>query len=72
MNTRHPLGAGVGSAPAGSGRPGPIKNLELVRELLALYRAHPACRLKWTAAHAGNRWNEYADSLATAWMRSTL
>ena len=51
---------------------GPIKNLELVRELLALYRAHPGCRLRWTAAHAGNRWNEYADSLATAWMRPTL
>lgn len=51
---------------------GPIKNLELVQELLALYRAHPGCRLRWTAAHAGNRWNEYADSLATAWMRSTL
>lgn len=51
---------------------GRIKNLELVQELLALYRAHPGCRLRWTAAHAGNRWNEYADSLATAWMRSTL
>ena len=51
---------------------GPIKNLELVRELLSLYRAHPGCRLRWTAAHSGNRWNEYADSLATAWMRSTL
>ena len=51
---------------------GPIKNLELVQELLGLYRAHPRCRLRWTAAHAGNRWNEYADSLATAWMRSTL
>ncbi len=51
---------------------GPIRNLELVRELLALRRAHPACRLRWTAAHSGTRWNEYADSLATAWMRSTL
>ena len=51
---------------------GPIKNLELVQELLVLYRAHPACKLRWTAAHSGNRWNEYADSLATAWMRSTL
>ena len=51
---------------------GPIKNLEMVRELLALYRAHPGCRLQWTSAHTGNRWNEYADSLATAWMRSTL
>ena len=51
---------------------GPIKNLELVQKLLALYRAHPGCRLRWTAAHSGNRWNEYADSLATAWRRSTL
>ena len=51
---------------------GPIKNVALVKELLTLYRAHPGCRLRWTAAHAGNRWNEYADSLATAWMRSTL
>ncbi len=51
---------------------GPIKNLELVQELLALYRAHPDCRLRWTAAHSGTRWNEYADSLATAWKRSTL
>ena len=51
---------------------GPIKNLEMVRKLLALYRAHPGCKLRWTAAHTGNRWNEYADSLATAWMRPTL
>jgi ribonuclease HI len=51
---------------------GEIKNLELVQELLALYRAHPGCELKWIAAHAGNRWNEYADSLSTAWMRKEL
>jgi ribonuclease HI len=51
---------------------GPIKNLELVQELLALYRAHPTCKLIWIAAHSGNRWNEYADSLATAWMRAAL
>ncbi len=49
---------------------GPIMNLELVQELLALYRAHAACELRWLAAHAGHRWNEYADSLATTWMRS--
>jgi len=48
---------------------GDIKNLELVQELLALYRAHPDCALEWIAAHTGNRWNEYADSLATSWMR---
>ena len=51
---------------------GPIKNLELVQELLALYRARPKVELIWIAAHSGNRWNEYADSLATAWMRTEL
>ena len=51
---------------------GPIKNLGLVQELLALCRAHPQCELIWVAAHSGNRWNEYADSLATAWMRDEL
>ncbi len=51
---------------------GPIKNLALVQELLALYRARPKCQLVWIAAHSGNRWNEYADSLATAWMRAEL
>ena len=51
---------------------GPIKNLELVQELLRLYRSHPKCELTWVAAHSGNRWNEYADSLATAWMRDKL
>lgn len=48
----------------------PLKNLDLVKELLRLYRAHPGCPLEWIAAHSGYRWNEYADSLATAWMRS--
>lgn len=51
---------------------GEIKNLELVKELLALSRAHPNCTLEWIAAHAGNRWNEYADSLAMAWRRETV
>lgn len=47
----------------------PLKNLDLVKELLRLYRAHPDCPLEWIAAHSGYRWNEYADALATAWMR---
>lgn len=51
---------------------GPIKNLELVQELLELYRGHEGCSLEWIAAHSGNLWNEYADSLATAWMRDEL
>lgn len=51
---------------------GPIKNLELVKELLELRRSRPGCRLEWIAAHSGNRWNEYADSLSTAWSREEL
>jgi ribonuclease HI len=50
----------------------PLKNLDLVKELLKLYRAHPDCPLEWMRAHAGSRWNEYADSLATAWRRSDV
>jgi ribonuclease HI len=51
---------------------GPIMNLALVQELLDLRRAHALCTLEWIAGHAGHRWNEYADSLATAWMRDRL
>jgi len=47
----------------------PLKNLDLVKPLFALYKAHPNCSLQWIEAHSGYRWNEYADSLATAWMR---
>ena len=50
----------------------PLKNLDLVKPLLELYRAHPDCPLEWMRAHAGSRWNEYADSLATAWRRTEL
>jgi ribonuclease HI len=32
----------------------------------------PEIELVWIKAHAGNRWNEYADSLATAYARDEL
>ena len=51
---------------------GPIANLELVQELYALARAHPKARLQWIAAHDGSRWNEYADALATTYMRKPV
>jgi ribonuclease HI len=51
---------------------GEIKNVALVQELLAQRRAHPRCTLEWIAAHTGNRWNEYADSLSLAWLREEL
>ncbi|MFT7680364.1 MAG: ribonuclease HI, partial [Planctomycetota bacterium] len=51
---------------------GEIKNLERVQELLALHRARKGCTLQWIAAHSGNLWNEYADSLSSAWRRDEL
>jgi ribonuclease HI len=51
---------------------GAIKNLDLVQELYASAGEHPKVRLEWLKAHSGNLWNEYADSLATAWMRDSL
>jgi ribonuclease HI len=49
---------------------GPIKNLELVKELYALSKTHPNCRLIWIKAHDGSRWNEYVDALASAYQFS--
>ncbi len=51
---------------------GPIANLELVKELYSLSKSHPKVKLKWIKAHNGWLWNEYADSLSTAWTRSKL
>ncbi len=48
---------------------GPIKNLDLVQELWALSRSKSEIELKWIKAHDGSRWNEYADSLASSYMR---
>ncbi len=49
---------------------GAIKNLDLVQELYGILQQRPELELQWIKAHAGNRWNEYADSLATAYRRS--
>ena len=51
---------------------GPIKNLDLVQELWSLVKLRPDLEAKWVAAHNGWRWNEYADSLASAHARETL
>lgn len=51
---------------------GPIKNLELVQELYALHKRKPKVRLKWIRAHNGWLWNEYVDSLASAWTREEV
>lgn len=49
---------------------GPIKNLDLVQELYEAFHSHPGLKLEWIKAHAGSRWNEYADSLASAYRRT--
>jgi ribonuclease HI len=51
---------------------GPIRNLDLVKALYERATARPELRLEWIAAHAGARWNEYADSLSTAYRRDEL
>jgi len=48
---------------------GPIANLELVRTLYDLARAHPHVQLRWIKAHDGSRWNEYVDALANNFLR---
>jgi ribonuclease HI len=50
---------------------GPVENLDLVKPLYALAKAHPKVRLRWLKGHAGLRWNEHADRLATAFQRGT-
>jgi len=48
---------------------GPIANLELVQELYGLAKSRPDITLAWIKAHDGSRWNEYADALASTYMR---
>jgi ribonuclease HI len=48
---------------------GPIANLEQVQKLYALAKRHPRVELVWIKAHDGSRWNEYADALASEYMR---
>jgi ribonuclease HI len=51
---------------------GPVANLDLVREAYALAKQHPRARIQWIRAHDGSLWNEYADALATAYMRAEV
>ncbi len=48
---------------------GEIKNLELVKEIYLALKTRPKLKLEWIPAHNGQRWNEYADALATAYRR---
>jgi len=48
---------------------GPVKNLELVQRAWQLAQERPRARIEWIKAHDGSRWNEYADALATGYLR---
>jgi len=50
-------------------RDGEVKNLDLVQEAYELFLQRPHVRIQWIRAHDGSLWNEYADSLATAYLR---
>ena len=51
---------------------GEIKNIELVKELYALFQRRTELQMRWIQAHSGLLWNEYADALATAYRRSKV
>jgi ribonuclease HI len=51
---------------------GPIANLDLVQAVYARAKARPELQVAWIPAHAGNRWNEYADALSTAYLRDEV
>lgn len=42
---------------------GPVENLDLVKQLAALKQDCPKIAVAWVKAHAGLKWNEYADRL---------
>ncbi len=42
---------------------GPIKNLDIVKELYSLYSSHDI-KLVWTRGHVGTKFNEMADTWA--------
>ena len=51
---------------------GPVENLDLVKELWRLKQTRPEIEVRWLPGHSGARWNEYADSLSTAYRRRNL
>ena len=53
-------------------RAGPVRNLDLVKRAWALAQDRPRVRIQWIRAHDGARWNEYADALATAYLREQV
>jgi ribonuclease HI len=50
----------------------PVENLDLIKELHEVMQARPQARVEWIRGHDGGRWNEYADSLSTAYTRDRV
>ncbi len=46
---------------------GQVENLDLVKTVYQGFRSRPELDLRWIKAHAGFKWNEYADQLANRW-----
>jgi len=51
---------------------GPVSNLDLVQQAYRLAQQRPRARIQWIRAHDGSLWNEYADALATAYLRDEV
>lgn len=47
-------------------------NAELVEQALMLASQHPHVRFEWVKGHSGERWNEYADALASGARRGVV
>lgn len=48
---------------------GPVENLDLVQRAYGLAQSRPKVQIRWIKAHNGSRYNEYADCLATSYLR---
>ncbi|HEX2026463.1 MAG TPA: ribonuclease H [Nitriliruptorales bacterium] len=51
---------------------GEVQNLELVQAAYRRFTERSELSIAWVPAHAGYRWNEYADALSTAYLRERL
>jgi ribonuclease HI len=51
---------------------GEVQNLDLVKVAYALMETRLEISIEWVPAHSGYRWNEYADSLSTAFLREEV
>jgi ribonuclease HI len=51
---------------------GEIANLDLIKKVDEALKMHKKVTFKWVKAHNGWLWNEYADSLSSAWTREVV